>query len=336
MADGLLFPAVGSPHRAGGFFLILRLGFPAAGRCCRLAGLGKQPRLLADPGGGLPPGRLHRIKGAGFPAALSRGAGNPGGLCVLGRGRSRGHHRFLARELFRLGVLLGLHQGVQCILQQNPVRPALAAVDGVLLFGMEGAAGAVPPAVQHLGCIAHPLAAHPLFQSGCQVLGQGPGGRQANPLDIVQPDHALAVVDVFQHHIHADDGLLGDEHGVVHAEQLPGLDVQVTVGKLVLAEDLAAGGLAFEANFQGGQIHPGNIFEGQADRPVPADAALQQLDADKLHRAARGIIVGSGLGNRVKTFLHNTHSFPVCCYAWGWSGFWSSDAGSSAGAAGSS
>src|SRR5699024_9750922 len=103
----------------------------------------------------------------------------------------------------------------------------------------------------------------------------------------------------------------GDKDSVVHAEQLAGLDVQVPVGKLVLAEDLAAGGLAFEMDLQGGQVHAGNILKGQADGAVAADAALEQLDPDELDRAARGVIVGSGLGYGVKALLHNTHSFPM-------------------------
>src|SRR5699024_5453661 len=136
-------------------------------------------------------------------------------------------------------------------------------------------------------------------------------GRQPDPLDGVQPDHPLAVVDVAKGYVHAGDGLLGDKDGVVHPEQLAGLDVQVPVGELVLTEDLAAGGLALEMDLQGGQVYPGDILKSQADGAVAADAALEQLDPDELDRAARGVIVGSGLGDGVKAFLHNTHSFPV-------------------------
>src|SRR5699024_11249389 len=54
-----------------------------------------------------------------------------------------------------------------------------------------------------------------------------------------------------------------------------------------------------EMDLQGGQVYPGDILKSQADGAVAADAALEQLDPDELDRAARGVIVGSGLGDEI-------------------------------------
>ena len=228
-----------------------------------------------------------------------------------GSGRRRTtHNPGCLRGGLRLGFrLLRLHQNVQGVLKQDAVTAALAAIDGVFLFGVEGAAGAVPAIVQHLGSIFQSLAAHPLFQSSFQLCGQTAGRRQADPLGLLQLHHLFAVVNLFQDHIHAGDDLIGDKDGIVHPEQFAGFDVQIPILEIRLAEDDAAGSLAFEQDIQCCQVHLRNIFKGQADGTIAADAALEQLDLHKLNRTARGVIVGAGLGNRIKAFLHNTHSF---------------------------
>ena len=175
---------------------------------------------------------------------------------------------------------------------------------------MEGTAGAVPAVLEHLRLILEPGAVHAGFQRLLQLRGQTAGRRQTHTLDAVQMHHTLAVVHIAQRNIHAGDCLCRDEHGIVLPEQLAGLYLKIPVLELVLAQDHTVHALALEVDLQCGQGHAGNILEGQADSVLAADIPLEQFHADELHRTAGGIIVCTGLGDRVKIFLHDARSFP--------------------------
>ena len=173
---------------------------------------------------------------------------------------------------------------------------------------MEGATGAVPAVLEDLRHILHALPVHPGFQRLLQFRTQAARGGQPDPLDGVQMHDLFAAVYVFQGHIHAGDGLLGHEHRIVHAEAFAGLDLDIAVLELILTEDDAIHALALEVDLQCGQGHAGNVLEGQADRVVAADLALEQLHADELHRAAGSVVIRPRPGDRIKIFLHNTRS----------------------------
>ena len=174
---------------------------------------------------------------------------------------------------------------------------------------MEGTAGAVPAVLEDLGHELHAGAVHPGFEGLLHLDAQAAGGRQAHPLDALEVDDLPAAVDIAQGDVHAGDGLLGDEDGIVHAEALAGLCGKVTVLELVLTEDDAVHALALEVDLQCRQGHAGNVLKGQTDRVFAADFALEQLHADELHRAARGVIIGPCPRDRFKIFLHNTLPF---------------------------
>ena len=174
---------------------------------------------------------------------------------------------------------------------------------------MEGTAGAVPAVFKHLRLILEPGAVHAGFQRLLQLRSQTAGCGQTHTLDAVQMHHPLAVVHIAQRNIHAGNCLCRDEHGIVLPEQLAGLYLKIPVLELVLAQDHTVHALALEVDLQCRQGHAGNVLKGQTDRVFAADFALEQLHADELHRAARGVIVGPCPRDRFKIFLHNTLPF---------------------------
>ena len=173
---------------------------------------------------------------------------------------------------------------------------------------MEGTAGTVPAVLEHLRHILEAGAVHPAFQCLFQLRTQAARGRQADALDGIQMHDLFAAVYILQDHIHAGDGLLGHEHGIIHAKAFTGLDLDLAILKGILTQDDTVHALTLEVDLQRSQGNLGDVLEGQADCVLSAEFALEQFHTDELHRAARGIIVGPGACDRVKIFLHDTRS----------------------------
>ena len=194
------------------------------------------------------------------------------------------------------------------------VSAALAADLGVLLIGMEGTAGAEPALLDILRDTDQSVIAGALLQrlgNGCR---QNPGRLKADTLIAAQIHPAPVQERAVLLDLHAGDRRVADINSVVAAEQIARLCVQLLIVEVVLAQHLAGGIFTLEMDHKPGQRFGTYVLEGQADGDLAGLITFQQFHPDKLDRAARRIIVGTGLGHQREILIHASLTLLNCCY----------------------
>ena len=169
---------------------------------------------------------------------------------------------------------------------------------------MERAAGAEPAVFG----ILRDAGQHLIVGAGLKCAGnrarQHTGGLQADTLIITQI-HATAVQEsTVLLNFHAGNRRIADKHSVIGTKQFAGLHIELLIIEIILAQDLTRSIFALEVDDKAGQRFCANILKGQADRNFTRDIPFQQLNTDKLDRAAGSVIIGTGLRHQGKILIH--------------------------------
>ena len=146
-----------------------------------------------------------------------------------------------------------------------------------------------------------------------QLLIQGLLSRQPDPVIFLEGDLLpFHVFGALQPHIDAGQRLVAEIDRLVGAELLAGKSLHPFVTEGGIADQISLAVFALELDRQVLQGFGAHIFKAEADRHIAAGSLLKQVDADKLHRAALGVIVGFAAGHQLKLlFQCNATSFWV-------------------------
>ena len=243
-----------------------------------------------------------------FPLAffdgLCRGGGGSGLGCLGCCGvNAIGHGVDFALLLF--GGLPGFLQDAgQGCLDVSAVAAALAADGNSFLVGVERTAGAEPAVFG----ILRDAGQHLIVGAGLKCAGnrarQHTGGLQADTLIITQIHAAAVQESTVLLNFHAGNRRIADKHSVIGTKQFAGLHIELLIIEIILAQDLTRSIFALEVDDKAGQRFCANILKGQADRNFTRDIPFQQLNTDKLDRAAGSVIIGTGLRHQGKILIH--------------------------------
>ena len=169
---------------------------------------------------------------------------------------------------------------------------------------MERAAGAEPAVFG----ILRDAGQHLIVGAGLKCAGnrarQHTGGLQADTLIITQIHAAAVQESTVLLNFHAGNRRIADKHSVIGTKQSAGLHIELLIIEIILAQDLTRSIFALEVDDKAGQRFCANILKGQADRNFTRDIPFQQLNTDKLDRAAGSVIIGTGLRHQGKILIH--------------------------------